>query len=128
MLDWEIAFFRLPDAGYQVTPRRTASSETKGRFKLSSARTLLDCLRKHQKAVFYFLEDLRVDFDNNLAERDLRMIKVQQKVSGCFHSLAGVQAFSCIRGFCLPCAKKEFLSCRRGLATLYGHPLLPSVE
>jgi len=128
VLDWELAFLRVLDEGDHVTPRATAPPGTKGRIKQSAARNLLDRLRKHQKAVFCFLEDLRVDFDNNLAERDLRMLKVQQKVSGCFRSLAGAQAFSRIRGY-LSTLRKQGLPLLSALqATLGGHPLLPSFE
>jgi transposase len=128
VLDWERAFLRLLDEGDDVTPRATAPPGTKGCIKQSAARNLLDRLRKQQKAVFCFLEDLRVDFDNNLAERDLRMIKVQQKVSGCFRSLAGAQAFSRIRGY-LSTLRKQGLPLLPALqATLSGHPLLPSFD
>lgn len=128
VLDWERAFLRLLDEGDRVTPRAMAPPGTKGRIKQSAARNLLDRLRKHQHAVFCFLEDLRVDFDNNLAERDLRMIKVQQKVSGCFRSLAGAQAFCRIRGY-LSTLRKQGLPLLPALqATLGGHPLLPSFE
>jgi transposase len=128
VLDWERAFLRLLNEGDHVTPRATAPPGSKGRIKQSAARNLLDRLRKHQQAVFCFLEDLRVDFDNNLAERDLRMIKVQQKVSGCFRSLAGAQAFSRIRGY-VSTLRKQGLPLLPALqATLSGHPLLPSFE
>ena len=128
VLEWERAFLRVLDEGDHVTPRVTALPGTRGRIKQSAARNLLDRLRTHQKAVFCFLEDLRVEFDNNLAERDLRMIKVQQKVSGCFRSLAGAQAFSRIRGYLsTPC--KQGLPLLSALqASLGGHPLLPSFE
>jgi hypothetical protein len=66
VLDWERAFLRLLDEGDHVTPRATAPPGTKGRIKQSAARNLLDRMRKHQKAVFCFLEDLRVDFDNDV--------------------------------------------------------------
>src|SRR5947207_1848089 len=128
VLDWELAFLRVLDAGDHVTPRATAPPGTKGRIKQSAARNLLDRLRKHQKAVFCFLEDLRVDFDNNLAERDLRMIKVQQKVSGCFRSLAGAQAFSRIRGYLSPLRKQGIPLLSALQATLGGDPLLLSFE
>ncbi|HEY6409137.1 MAG TPA: IS66 family transposase [Ktedonobacteraceae bacterium] len=128
VLDWELAFLRLLDEADQVTPRATAPPGTKGRVKQSAARNLLDRLRKHQKAVFCFLEDLRVDFDNNQAERDLRMIKVQQKVSGCFRSLAGAQAFSRIRGYGSTLRKQGLPLLPALQATLSGHPLLPSFE
>src|ERR1700694_4534919 len=128
VLDWERAFLRVLDEGDQIAPRAMAPPGTKGRVKQSAARNLLDRLRTHQQAVFYFLEDLRVDFDNNQAERDLRMLKVQQKVSGCFRSLAGAQAFSRIRGY-LSTLRKQGLPLLSALqATLCGHPLLPSFE
>ena len=108
-------------------PPAVAPPGQRGRCKQSAARNLLDRLRKHQQAVLAFLEDLRVDFDNNLAERDLRMVKVQQKVSGCFRSIAGAQAFSCIRGY-LSTLRKQGLPLLSALqATLCGHPILPSL-
>jgi transposase len=125
---WEAAFLRVLDEGDRLTPRATAPPGKKGRCPQSAARNLLDSLRTHQKAVFCFLEDLRVDFDNNLAERDLRMIKVQHKVSGCFRSLAGAQAFSRIRGY-LSTLRKQGLPLLSALqATLSGHPVLPSFQ
>jgi transposase len=128
VLDWERAFLRVLDEADQVIPRATAPPGSKGRVKQSAARNLLDRLRKHQKAVFCFLEDLRVDFDNNQAERDLRMLKVHQKVSGCFRSLVGAQAFSRIRGY-VSTLRKQGLPLLSALqATLSGHPLLPSFE
>ena len=127
VVDWEAQFLALLDEGDQAHPRALAPPGTRGRTKQSPARNLLDRLRKHQNAFLCFLEDLRVDFDNNLAERDLRMIKVQQKVSGCFRSLAGAQAFSRIRGY-LSTLRKQRLPLLSALqATLCGHPVLPSL-
>ncbi len=126
VVDWEAQFLTLLDEGDRAHPRATAPPGTRGRCKQSAARNLLDRLRTWQQAVLCFLEDLRVDFDNNLAERDLRMIKVQQKVSGCFRSPAFAQAFARIRGY-LSTLRKQ----RRPLLSaleqaLLGHPLLPA--
>jgi len=128
VIDWEAQFLAILDEGDQAHPRAMAPPGKRGRSKQSPARNLLDRLRKHQQAFLCFLEDLRVDFDNNLAERDLRMIKVQQKVSGCFRSLAGAQAFSRIRGY-LSTLRKQGMPLVSSLqATLCGHPVLPSLE
>src|SRR3989475_2874924 len=127
VVDWEAPFLRLLDDGDRAHPRATAPPGKRGRCKQSDARNLLDRLRKQQKAVLNFLEDLRVDFDNNLAERDLRMVKVQQKVSGCFRSEAFAEAFARIRGY-LSTLRKQGLPLLSSLqATLCGHPVLPSL-
>src|SRR5512135_2137972 len=126
--DWEARFLELLEEGDRLHPHATAPPGTRGRCKQSAARNLLDRLRKHQDAVLRFLEDLRVDFDNNQAERDLRMVKVQQKVSGCFRAFAGAQAFARIRGY-LSTLRKQGLPLLSALqATLQGHPLLPSFQ
>nr|MDQ3746579.1 transposase [Acidobacteriota bacterium] len=57
------------------------------------ARSLLQRLVRRKEEVLRFLSDPLVPFDNNLAERDLRMVKLQQKVSGCFRTQDGARRF-----------------------------------
>lgn len=86
-------------SGYQDNLPPEPLPNQRGRPKQSKARNLLDRLHTHQKTVLAFLYDFAVPFDNNLAERDIRMLKVQQKVSGGLRSLAGAQVFCRLRGY-----------------------------
>jgi hypothetical protein len=96
--------------------------------KQSKARKLLDRLRKDQHAVWAYLPDLRVPLDNTQAERDLRMVKVQQKVSGCFRTEAFALAFARIRGSLSTLRPQGLPLLSALLATLPGQPVLPSFE
>jgi transposase len=125
--DWETQFLRILDGGDLAHPRATAPPGTRGRCKQSPARNLLDRLRKYQQAFLCFLEDLRVDFDNNQAERDVRMVKLQQKISGCFRTVTGAQAFSRIRGYVSTLRKQDIPLLSALQATFCGHPVLPSL-
>lgn len=76
------------------------------KFKKTDEQRLAFGLEKHKYLFLKFIKQPIVPFDNNQAERDLRMIKVKQKVSGCFRSQSHLQYFSRIRGY-ISTAKKN---------------------
>jgi transposase len=126
--DWQAQFVALLAHADATTPTAQAPPGTKGRAKQSAARNLLNRLIGDQKAVLAFLHRLVVPFDNNQAERDIRMVKVQQKVFGSFRSEAGATSFCRIRGY-LSTLRKQGLDLLASLeATLRGHPILPSFQ
>lgn len=98
----------------------------RGRLAQSPARNLLERLALGQDHVLAFLDDLAIPFDNNQAERDLRGLKVQQKVSGCFRSDAGAAAFARLRSY-LATLRKQGLALLAALETVFaGRPLYPT--
>jgi transposase len=89
-----------------------------GRKKQDASKNLLDALLGRAEDVLAFLDDLTLPFTNNLAERDLRMIKVQQKISGTFRSCEGATAFCIIRSY-LSTMKKQGRSMLASLAAVF---------
>ena len=96
-----------------------------GRRKQSPAYNLVLRLQKRADQVLGFMYDLGIPFDNNLAERDLRMIKTQQKISGGFRSRSGADVFCRIRSY-ISTIRKQRLPLLEALRSVFsGTPLMP---
>jgi len=85
--------------GLRQEPLSHRITGQRGRKAKSKSLNLLVCLRDRKKQILFFLHNKDVPFDNNLAERDLRMIKLKQKISGCFRSQHGAEIFCRIRSY-----------------------------
>ena len=100
----------------------------RGRIKQSKARNLLCRLKEHWRETLSFMYDFDIPFDNSQAERDIRMIKVQQKISGTFRSADGAKTFCRIRGY-ISTARKSSLSVIDAIqAAFEGNPFMVSIE
>ena len=122
------AYDDLVHAADLLHPHALSPPGKRGRPKQSAARNLLDRLLTRKSQVLAFLLDLQVPFDNNLAERDVRMVKVQQKVSGTFRSEQGAATFCRIRGYLSSLRKQGFHLLDALQATFRGQPTLPSFK
>ncbi len=125
--DYESRYAQLLAQGQQAHPLAPKVDHQRGRPKQTPARNLLDRLDEHRKSVLAFMYDFRVPFDNNLAERDLRMMKVKQKISGCFRSLQGAEHFCRIRGY-ISTLRKQGLPILQALRSLFeGSIVVPAL-
>lgn len=97
---YESEYDRILDAGIR---EHKASSE---RLYRTDNINLLERMQKYKSEHLLFLSRAEVPFDNNLAERDLRMVKTKSKVSGCFRSKTGVENFAAIKSV-LSTARKQ---------------------
>jgi transposase len=98
-----------------------------GRSAQSKAANLLDRLEDFDWNILAFLWDGRVPFTNNQAEQDIRMIKVRQKISGCFRTLRGAQIFCRIRSYLSTCRKQGRNLWLALQSAINGAPFIPSV-
>jgi transposase len=114
--------------GLRINRRNRASPHQRGRTKQSKARNLLERLRDHRDEILAFMDDFHVPFTNNLAERDLRMVKVKQKISGTFRSRAGADYFCRIRGYVSTVNKNGRKVFDALVDAFSGHPFIPAFD
>jgi len=92
----------------ELPPIPPKPSGKRGKLAKSDAHNLWERLRDHESSVLLFAKDPHVSFTNNRAERDLRMSKVKQKVSGCFRATLYAQAYCRISSYLQTMANKGF--------------------
>jgi len=103
-------------------PVRPDTKRKRGRLKRSKSRNLLERLRDYEQDTLRFMDDQHVPFSNNLGENDIRMTKIQQKISGCFRSMDGAYMFCRIRSYLSSC-RKQRVKASRALEFLFNGKL-----
>ena len=102
------AAVRMGLAHHRELPKLETTAKGRGRRKQRPGHNLLDRLKKFKTDTLRFLSDFDVPFTNNLAEQDLRMMKVKMKISGCFRTLEGAQIFALLRSVVSTARKQRF--------------------
>jgi len=104
--EYEKRYLEILEEGKNECPEIPAeTSNTKGKVKRTRPRNLLLRLLNYMGDTLRFLGKSDVPFTNNNAEREIRMTKVQQKISGCFRSMRGAEMFCLIRSYIITSGK-----------------------
>lgn len=112
-------YIKILSQGQKECPLNLKIPGKRGKTAQSKSRNLLNRLDQHQEDVLRFMKVKIVPFTNNLAERDIRMTKVHQKISGCFRSLLGAKIFCRIRSY-LSTARKNSMTSIDALTLLFN--------
>ena len=99
-------------------PDKANRKGKRGRVKRTKARNLMERLIEFEDDALRFMDNKIVPFTNNLAENDIRMTKVQQKISGCFRSMEGAKYFCRIRSYLSTC-RKQAINLSQALQLLF---------
>ena len=128
VLKFEERYRQIIDTGMLENPIPEVSGNVlkRGRKKQSKAKNLLARCQKHEREILSFMYEFSVPFSNNLAERDIRMMKLQQKISGTFRSEEGADWFCRIRGYISTVKKNELPVFASLLKVFEGTPFIPS--
>jgi transposase len=131
LLRYAKRYYMLVEEGMNKNPEQSKPEGRRGRAKQTKARLLLLRLHEHKDEYLRFAADFNCPFDNNQAERDIRMAKVKQKVSGCFRSDKGEKSFAVIYSF-IQTLKKNGISVYDELVKVfkgdYSFPFLLETE
>ena len=96
----------------------------RGRAAKTKSLNLLEAFINRRYGILLFVYNKEVPFDNNLAERDLRMVKLKQKISGCFRTLHGAEVFCRIRSYISTARKQEYAVLNAIKQVFLGQPLV----
>ena len=100
-------FDEIVGKGLEINPWQPPKVKKRGRPKKTVPRNLIERFRDQADDILRFLFDFKVPFDNNQSEKDLRMMKVKQKISGGFRSINGVKYFTRIRSYIMTARKQS---------------------
>ena len=124
---YEERYQQLVEQGIAANPPLPRKKGTRGRLRGDDVRNLLHRLRAYQALILRFMHQFIVPFDNNLAEQDIRMMKIQQKIAGCFRTPEGATIFCRLRSY-LSTLRKQGVHLLTALHHVFlGSPLLPSL-